>query len=236
MQRGKIESVVDKRTRLLAALVEELKLPLVQIVHKSQLARLTGDIEELKEVEVTAQASLKLLDSYLLTTQSLLSQQQLDLQPVSVDATMHDAVHYLSDIARLYDCELSVKTSRRLGLVMAHPDGLRAALIALTYSLITSSQSKNKIILDAHSKEGGIEAGVFNQQIPLKQSALQQAKKLYGRAKQPFASVSHSSGAGIYIAEYLFEAMAGSNLLAKQKNQNFGLCSVMVRSHQLSLL
>jgi hypothetical protein len=232
------ESLTDNRTRLLAALAEELKLPLLQIAHKSQLARRNNDIAQLADIETTAEASLRLIDSYLFTTQTLMGQQRLDLQPVSVEATMHDVANYLDKIAKLYDCKLEVKSTRRLGLVMAHPEGLRAALTSLVYSFITSSTGaeQNTIVLNAAMSKSGVEAGVFAQEKAFQKNAMKRARELFGKARQPFTGLGHSNGAGIYVAETLFLAMAASGIEVKTRRHAGGLCATMLPSRQLSLL
>ncbi len=219
------------------ALVEELRLPLLQIARKSELARLSGDIEQLKEIETTADAALRLTDSYLFSTQILLGQQQLDLAPVSLGATMYDTAQYLKNLAKLYDCDIDIRVRTKTGLVMAHQQGLQAALTSLAYSFISANTSgkKQKIILTAHKAENGVAAGVLTTNKDLAKNSLAQARKLFGSARRPLGSFTHNNGAGVYVADTLFDYMSSELKVTKEKS-SVGLTAILLPSQQLALL
>lgn len=226
-------------TRLLATLAEELKLPLQQIAHKAQLAQLdsAGALQQTQDIEAAAKSTLRLVDSYLFTTQVLLNQKQLSLEPISVKAIMYDTAQYMVDIARLYDCDIDIVASNKTSLVMGHADALRSALLSLAYTLITSSVGENrKIVFRANRNKQMIQTGVVSTSPALaSKSGLNNARQLYGRAHQPFAAMTHTSGAGLFVADTLFAAMESELQVGKHRGQT-GFFGAMLPSKQLSLL
>lgn len=223
--------------RLLKTLAEELKIPLLQIARASELARLSGDMREVERTEVLADTVLRLLDSYVLSTQTMLGQQTLELEPVSLNAIMYDTAQYLYKVAKLYDCEIELSTSSRYGLVMANHQALQAALTSLGYSFINSMNESgaSRIILMTGRNKYGIAAGVQTTDQEVGNNVLKQAKALYGVARQPLPSLTHASGAGFMVANSLFDAMATQLRVIKQRG-NTGLAATLLPSQQLALL
>jgi hypothetical protein len=228
----------DAQSRLLRTLAEELKLPLIQIARATELARLSGSAKDLEQTEVLADTALRLLDSYVLSTQTMLGQQTLNLQPVSLGATLYDTAHYLHKLAGLYNCEIELSVTSKSGLVMAHPAALQAAFTSLGYSFINAlgePKERNRIVLTAQRGKHGIIAGIQTDNSVIGGKVLQQAKELYGVAHQPLADLTHSSGAGIMVASSLFEAMA-TQLKAVKGRSGSGLVVTLLPSQQLALL
>lgn len=232
-------NAIESNGRLLRTLAEELKLPLIQIARSAELARINGDLKEIERLEVLADTSLRLLDSYVLSTQTMIGQQTLHLSPVSVSAVMYDTAQYLHKIAKLYDCKIKLETPSKKGLVMAHPQALQAALTSLGYSFISSISSDTKkapsIILTAKNNGRGIIAGIQSSSLDLSTQLLSQSQDLYGHARQSAASLTHTSGAGVVIARSLFNAMA-YQLKVFNSHGNSGLAATLLPSQQLALL
>jgi hypothetical protein len=230
----------ESQGRLLRTLAEELKLPLMQIARAAELARLSGDVNEIAQAEVLADTALRLVDSYVLSTQTMLGQQSLHLEPISLNAVMYDTAQYLHKLAKLYDCKIDLMVSGKHGLVMAHPQALQSALTSLGYSFINAMNDqgqgeKAQIILTASKNKHGIAAGIQTNNQEVGSKLLQQAKSLYGIARQPMAELTHSSGAGIMVANSLFDAMA-TQLKVIRHHSNSGLAATLLPSQQLALL
>lgn len=239
---GGQNSVDDSQSRLLRTLAEELKMPLMQIARAAELARTSGDTRQIEQAEVLADMSLKLLDSYVLSTQTMIGQQTLHLEPVSLSATLYDTAQYLYKLAKLYDCEVDLSVSGRFGLVMAHPAGLQAAMLSLGYSFINAISGLDagkkhtaEITLVAKRNARGIATGIQTTNQELGSVFLQQAKQLYGVARQPMAELTHASGAGVLVANSLFDAMA-SELKVVKTRKSSGLVATLLPSQQLALL
>src|SRR6185503_14304070 len=120
---------------LLAAVAEQLKVPLTVIARQAELAQLTGTTGAADPVLVRAQAdaALQLVDSYLLGLQLMREQTRLELEPVSVSSTVVDIAHALTRFANQYGVDIEVAITGRFQPVMAHAKGLRAALLSLGY-------------------------------------------------------------------------------------------------------
>ncbi len=228
----------QSQSRLLRTLAEELKLPLMQIARSAELAQVTGNTWEIDRTAVLADTALRLLDSYVLSTQAMLGQQKLELEPVSLSATMYDTAQYLHKIAKLYDCQINLSIKGKKGLVMAHRQALQAALTSLGYSFISSVDSqpkKTNIILIAQGSRQGVLAGIQTTNLDLSSQLLQQAKDLYGFARQPLADMTHASGAGVLVARSLFDAMT-YQLKVTHTRGKAGLAAILLPSQQLALL
>ena len=178
--------------RLLRTLAEELKLPLMQIARLAELARITGEQKQIEQAEVLADTTLKLLDSYVLSTQTMLGQQMLHLEPVSLSATLYDTAQYLHKLAKLYDCDIDLSVKGKFGLVMAHPGALQSAMMSLGYSFINAvsgleKKGKAEIILSAKRNQHGVATGIYTSNQEIGSTLMKQAKELYGVARQPMA-------------------------------------------------
>jgi hypothetical protein len=224
--------------RLFQAMAEELKLPLLQIARQAELAQGEPNPELLKYIEQSAAQALWLVDSYTLS-QQLADQQQLALEPVAVSAALDDAAHALGDLAKQYNCELSLQLSGRYRPVMAHRQALHTALVGLGSSLIIASPQtvqKTPVVLAAHrGRDGGVVAGIYSPNEGLSQTIFQQGKALYGRSRQPMQTLSAQAGAGIFIAESLFCSMA-TELRVARHHKLTGLAATLPASQQLGLI
>jgi hypothetical protein len=220
---------------LLLALAEELKLPLLQIARQAELGQ-GGNASDLANIETAATRALWFIDSYLLSHQLHNGQLPLQLEPVAVSGVLHDVAHSLSGLAKQYGCNLELEIAGRYPPVMAHRQGLHAALTGLGVTLITAAGTgKTRVTLAAHSAQGGTVAGVFTEQTGLSQAAFRQGKSLYGRANQALREATAQPGAGVFIADSLFDAMAAQLRVASHRKLT-GLAATLPASHQLSLV
>lgn len=223
--------------RLLRAMAEELKLPLLQIARQAELAADgQANPKELKAIELSATQALWFVDSYLLS-QQLLQQPSLALEPVAVSAVLQEAAHVLDGLAKQHNCSLELQLSGRFAPVMAHRLGLQTALIGLGSTLISAAQNEAspRLVLGAHRSRGGIVAGIFSQTEGLSQSVYQRGRQLYGKARQPMQEFSAQAGAGVFVADALFGSM-DSHLRVATHNKLTGLAATLQQSRQLTLV
>jgi hypothetical protein len=223
--------------RLLQALAEELKLPLLQIARQAELSA-SGQVDQaaLKGIELSATQALWFVDSYLLS-QQLLQQSSLELEPVAVSAALQETAHVLEGLAKQHNCSLELQLSGRFAPVMAHRLGLQAALIGLGSTLITAAQNEDKpqLILAAHRTHNGIVAGIFSQTDGLSRAVYERGRSLYGKARQPLQEFAPQAGAGLFLADALFGSM-DSHLRVAKHNKLTGLAATLQPSRQLSLI
>lgn len=225
------QSVADER--LLRALAEQLKLPLLQIARQAELQ----DSKSLGLINNIAEMSLQLIDGFLLSVEQH-GQQTLTLEPVSVSSMLYDTAQTLEPLAKQHDCELSVQLSGKYGPVMAHEKSLQAAFILLGYSLIEARRTEFKnhqLVFAAHRSARGLVAGLFDNQPGLSTDMFRRGRALYGQARQAIPSVSAGNGAGIFVADSLLKTMAAPLHLA-QHQKLIGLATTLIPSKQLQLV
>lgn len=225
---------------LLLSVAEQLKLPLLQIARQAELAQLTSSPADAARIQTTADMALHLLDSYVLGVQFATDQSKIfEMEPVSISSVLYDAGAMLQPMAKAYDVELDLQLDGKYGPVMAHRNGLRAALVSLGYSLIEALPSLDRpqlrLQLSAHRCRYGIVAGLYCEAEELTTDALRQGKQLYGRARQPLTGISSSSGAGVFVADALLHAMQTQLTVSRHHNLR-GLAAILQPNPQMQLV
>ncbi len=229
--------------QLLMSVAEQIKLPLLQIARQAEMARLQPSTtpETLAQLQSTADSALSLLDNYVLAVRLNLEagKQRLGLEPVSVSSVLYDVGHQLSQYAKGYGVNLELHIAGRYGTVMAHRSGLEAALVSLGLSLIEALPAQEspqlKLQLATHRCRYGVVAGLYSDVERLSGEALRQGMRLHGQSRQPLLNLSHTAGAGVFVADSLLRAM-NLELKVSRHNRLFGLGAVMQPNHQLQLV
>lgn len=227
----------EEQERLLRALAEQLKLPLLQIARGAELASGTNDTASYASISYTADMALRLIDSYLLSIE-LQMQPSLQLEPVSVSAALQDTAHALSQLARQYDTDLHINLKGKYQPVMAHRSSLESALVSLGYAFIESAavdDRRHTVVLGAHQSSKGLVVGAFGNQPVISSEALKRSIALFGSAKQALPQLSGSAGAGVFIANSLLRSI-NAPLHVSRHNSLSGLAATLSPSHQLSLV
>lgn len=221
---------------LLLSVAEELKLPLLQISRQAELANSAAD---LSGIRTSADTALQLLDNYALSVRLQLEPAQLDTGPVSVSSVLYDTGQQLDALAKSYGVELELNVAGRYGTVMAHRQGLQSALVSLGASLIEAlpalESPQLKLRLASHRSRYGIVAGLYTDAPQLTHTALQRGRRLQRRSRQPLTGVSHSSAAGVFVADTILQAMQ-LHLRASRHHRLYGLGTVLPPNNQMSLL
>lgn len=230
-----MQSQADER--LLRALAEQIKLPLLQIARSAELARMRPDSTRLEDISQVADAALRLVDGFLLSVR-LNGEQQLKLEPVSLSSVLTDTAYMLQPMAIRHNCDVSVSLAGKYGPVMAHRESLQSALLLLGYSLMegrTSSDKRHEILLGAHKSARGLVAGVFDNQPGLSTDIFRRGRALYGSARQSLPAISASNGAGFFVADALLKPMA-TPLKVARHHKLTGLAATLHPSTQLQLI
>lgn len=225
---------------LLFSVMEQLKLPLLHIARHAELATVRPERESLDTVRVTADAALQLLDNYLLGVQLATGEgHYFEVEPVSVAGVLYDAGNQLRPLAEAYGVELDLRIDGRYGLVMAHRRGLQAALVSLGQSLVEGLPAQEaaqlRLQLSAHRCRYGIVAGLYCDVQQITTQALRQGRQLYGRARQPLGAISHTAGAGVFVADAILHAMR-AQLRPSRHHRLYGLGTVLPLNPQLQLV
>jgi len=226
---------------LFTTLAEQVKLPFVTVKHAAELLRAHPNTEELERllqtIALTSSSALRLIDSYLLSV-SLQAEPRLPLEPVSLSSVMYDAAHSLDAYAKAHDCEIDLRLAGKFGPVMARREVVQSALESLGYSFIDAASRPDvhtKVTLAVRRTAGGTSTGVYSEISKLNSGLLKQAKVLKGIARQPLGDFSAGSGAGVFVADALFDFLDSSVRVAKFQGL-FGLAANLTPSNQLSFV
>lgn len=224
---------------LLQSIAEQLKLPLTNLARQVELGELQGGAAlDLTAMRTQTAAALTLVESYLLGLQLAREQGQLSLEPVSVASTLTETAHDLRALAKHCGVELEVSIAGRYEPVMAHRSGLRAALLSLGYTLVESlgAQSRNRrLVLAVHRTQHGIVAGLYGGQEQLRPAQWRRALELCGKARQPYVGLTANSGAGLFVADSILQAMSARLRVGRHHKQS-GLSVTLAPSRQLQLV
>lgn len=223
--------------RLLRALAEQLKLPLLQIARTAELAHQTGNTASLNSISYIAETALRLVDGFLLSADSG-AQEIFKLEPVSVSSVLDDTAHKLAPLARQNNCDIELSLHGKYGPVMAHKQSLESALMLLGYGMIearTSENQRHRVVLAAHKSQNGLVAGVFDNQPGLSADMFRRGRALYGTARQTMPAAVGSNGASVFVADALFKAMEAPLHIARH-DKFTGLAATLHQSSQLSIV
>jgi len=228
-------SLADER--LLRAVAEQLKLPLLQIARQAEMAAESGDAASLYSISFIADNALRMVDGFLLSA-SHGEGYTIELEPVSVSSVLQDTAHKLTPLAKQNKCELEVSLAGKYGPVMAHKKNLESALLILGTSLIENRTSEipyHQVVFAAHRSTRGLVTGVFDNQPGMSADMLRRGKALHGSARQPLPTVSGMNGAGVFIADSLLAAMETPLHIARHHKLT-GLAATLHPSGQLQLV
>jgi hypothetical protein len=227
--------------QLLLSVAEELKLPLLQIARQAEQLQLSGT-GDLRVIQATADSALRLLDNYALGVRLAMEPSHLSLESVSVSSVLYDTGQQLNALAKSYGVELELNVAGRFGPVLAHRQGLQAALVSLGAALVEAlpaqadgSGRQLKLQLATHRSRYGIVAGLYAETKQLSNEALQRGRELQRQSRQPLMELTHTSGAGIFVADTILQAMS-LKLRASRHHRLFGLGTVLQPNHQLQLV
>lgn len=233
----------DRHKQLFLAMAEELKLPLQYIARQAELQQLTAttlDNGSLQDIRASADMTLQLLDCYLLSLRlSLQPEASLRLEPVSLSAVLYDTASELQHIAASYGVDLKLYIQGRYEPVLAHRQALQSALIALGYAVIEALPAtgvrSHHLRLATHRTKYGIVAGVYGELDILTPQLYRRARQLHGHVRQPLVGVSPGSGAGVFVADAILQAMS-SRLRVGRYMKLPGFAVTLPTSEQLQLV
>jgi hypothetical protein len=224
--------------QLLLSVAEELKLPLLQIARQVEQGQMHGKTD-LALVQSTADTALRLLDNYVLGVRLALEPEELAIEPVSVSSVLYDAGQQLDALAKSYGVGLELSIAGRYGPVLAHRQGLQAALVSLGAALIEALPAQEstqlKLRLATHRSRYGIVAGLYADTRQLSLEALQRGRELQRYSRQPLMGLTHTSGAGIFVADTILQAMHLS-LKPSRHHNLYGLGTVLQPNNQLQMV
>lgn len=232
--------MTDQQTYdLFVNLAEQVKLPLVQIMHAAELLRRDTQNPQLETISLAGQTAVRLIDGYLLSVQ-LQRENQLELEPVSVSSLMYDTAEALRPAAAAAGVSVELEVAGRYGPVLSHGRALASALINIGHSFIEAASVEEKpaqrvVKLAVRRISSGISAGVFSPRPALSGELLVRARSMQGVSHQPLPGFVSDAAAGIFVADQLLSRIEAPMRAARFKDSN-GLAATLLPSRQLSLV
>src|SRR5688572_11960573 len=135
MQRG-VRRSEGVELRLVHALAEDLKQPLLRIAYRAELATVTGNVEALADIVTASRSAMQLIDTLLLGFRTVNGQLELELEPMAPAAVLQDVRSILKPHADMNDCEIEIETTGKQPIAMVHASSLTASLVSLGQVLI----------------------------------------------------------------------------------------------------
>lgn len=220
--------------QLLLNVAEELKLPLMQIARQAE----QGQIDA-RFARTTADTALRLLDNYALGVRLAMEPRSLTTEAVSVSSVLYDAGQQLDGLAKNYGVELDISIQGKYGPVTANRQALLAALTSAGAALIEALPAMEapqlRLQLAMHRSRYGLVAGLYTDTKQLSSQALKQGRGLYAASRQPLRDLTHTSGAGIFVADAILRSM-DLKLTASRHQRLYGLGTVLRPNPQLQLV
>lgn len=231
----------DTQRMLLQSIAEQLKMPLMHIARQAELSRTEETIpaDAFASMQTNADMALRLVESYILGLELSEKQMKLQLEPVPISAVLYDVAHDLTPLARQHNTDVELVLSGKHGQVMAHNQGLVAALYSLGSVLAEScaeDTGRGKLRIAAHRSTRGIVTGMYLDGAPSLQTTMYNARRLHAsKSRQPFMKLSANSGAGIFIADVILACM-NTRLRAGRFHGKNGLAATLQPSRQIQLV
>ncbi len=224
--------------QLLLSVTEELKLPLLQITRQAELGQM-GKEADLALIRSSAGTALQLLDNYALGVRLAQKPEDLAVESVSVSSVLYDTGQQLDAMAKSYGVGLELNIAGRFEPVRAHRQGLQAALTSLGAALIEALPAQEstqlKLHLATHRSRYGIVAGLYADTRQLSREALARGRELQYRSRQPFTGLTHTSGAGVFVADTILHSMH-LRLRPSRHHRLYGLGTVLQPTNQLQMV
>lgn len=236
-----LDSSTDSQVLLLRSIAEQLKMPLMYLARQAELGGQlhTATDPIFRTMQSNADTALRLVDSYLLGLDLSIAQTSLELEPVPIAAALYDVAHDLTPIARQRNTDIELVIAGKYGQVMAHSAGLRAALYGLGFVLsevVHPQRARNTLRIAAHRTRGGIVAGLYIDGAESLQTTLGATHFTQNTFKhQPFVNLTAGTGAGVFVADVIFDAMHAKLRAGRFQNRH-GLAATLQPSHQLQLV
>lgn len=236
---------------LLCSIAEQLKLPLLRIARQAELGRLADDTlshDAFDDMETNAVMALRLVDSYLLGLELAEQRMELELEPVALSALLYDVAHELTPLARQRNTTIQLELAGKYGQVMAHEQGVRAALYSLGATLLETSvahaphhtQTSQLPVLQiaAHRVPAGIITGIYRATFgggAAQPSAAAQKQQHAAHASQLLSGLTSQGSAGILVAESILASMH-TKLRTSRFRGSRGFAATLQPSHQMQLV
>lgn len=223
---------------LLLSIAEELKLPLMQIARQAELSQISAKPDN-NIIMTSADNAVQLIDNYIIGVKMATNPEKIVYEAVSVSSILYDSANQLDGLAKLYGVELDLLISGKFNPVTANREGLKAALTSLGMALIEALPGQEttqlKLHFATHRSRYGIVAGIYSDNKQLTSVAIKNGRRLQRSSRQPLNKLSHTNGAGIFVADAILNAM-DLRLTPSRHHNLYGIGMVLQPNNQLRLV
>jgi K+-sensing histidine kinase KdpD len=225
----------NDNSKILNSLASDLKRPLVLIARQAELSKSRPGKKHLQSIQETAEKTLKLIDSYLLMSQSEYGQQLLPVESFGIGSVIYNVAEEIRPIAKKANIDIILNIND--ALVMANPGGLKAIIWCLSdMALAQTSAEQTSGVVEINTKKSinNIRISVLSKSMKIKNSDLDKAQKNIGKTHMALSSSSSDSGIRLAIASLLGESL-GTSLRAVRDKRTQGIGFNLALSRQLQL-
>ncbi len=220
--------------------VNNTLLQLAMLSEQAQALPAADRPEQWRAVNDVARSSLQLLEGYTLAMRLQGGTATPELEPLALSSLLYDTMQQLGPYAKQLAVPLELELPGKLQPVMCDKAILQSALLSLGQVFIAAhSQADDApgqpLRLSAHRGRYGIVTGWYSNGLQLTASALLRARKLGGWAQQPYGELVSGPASGVFIAEGLLSAVAGTLHVARYHNAT-GLATTLPACRQLQLV
>jgi K+-sensing histidine kinase KdpD len=218
------------------SLISDLKRPLVLIARQAELGKTDTDKQHIESIQETAEKTLKLIDSYLLMSQSEYGQQLLPVSSFAVGSVIYNVAEELRPIAKKANIDVVLNVND--AIVAANPEGLKAAIWCISDMVIASTlteQYKGVVEINTKKSLDDIKVSVLSKSMKVKNSDLDRAQRNLGKTHMALSSSSSDSGVRLAIASLLGESL-GTKLTVVKGKYSQGIGFNLALSRQLQLV
>src|SRR5271169_8145 len=209
------ERMEKSRRDFIANVSHELRTPLTSIQGYTETlldgARVDNHVRDFLEIIRKNAARMSRLTEDLLTLARVESgEQRFDMQRVSAEELLQDALESFREVARSYGVELGVENSVPAGTVNADCEAIHQIFSNLIENALKYAASGKKVILGARTAERGVEFYVQDFGAGIASEHLPRLFERFYRVDKARSRESGGTGLGLAIAKHIVLAHGGS--------------------------
>lgn len=201
---------------LISAATHDLKAPLALIKGLNDLMA-SGNLSKEKHAQYVSRIAMSLeqMGRTLETIETLNSviaeQQQVALEPISVNEIMTSVAQQLGDRAKEYDQKLVVRNGRRSHVVLSNRKILENAVYSLVDNAIKYSLPKSEILIrpSKASKSGFARLTIRDKTMGVRKDDWNRVMQALGKMDSPNPAHAGDSGLGLFATVRLVQSLNG---------------------------
>ncbi len=201
---------------LISAASHDLKAPITLIKGLNDLMR-SGKLSKKKHDQYTKRIAMSLvqMERTLETIETIDSviagQQQMALEPISINEIISTVAHQLGPKAKEYDQKLVIKSSRQSPVVLSNRNILENAIYSLADNAIKYSQPHSEILIRSSkaSRQGFARLTIRDKTVGVRRGDWDRVMRAIGKMDSPNLAHAGDSGLGLFATVSLVQSLNG---------------------------